>query len=1012
MKAALTNWRSTRFRLFALMLLVALPALGVQVFGAWSDLQRDLADRESAVIQVAAQAQGEFINLVAKSRTVFTDLVRLNEMRRPDNCTQIYNDLRFAYERLAPDATNLALADADGNLYCAVNPLQGERNIAIQLYFQSAVQTLDLAIGTYTRTPNTSAPTLAIAYPVLSFDGEPQTVIIATFDTHWLEAWQSAATLPPGAALTLLTSDGEILQRWVDGAMVEPTQVPAGWFDALPDESGVIEVLDVDGVRRLDTRGIIGSDPAPTYFHLGYPVAEIYVNAYRSLWWKLALLGLTFLGAMLVAWWGSERWFLYPLNQLMSAVNQVQAGDLSVRSAAPTERSHGLDELILLAQSFDRMADALQQREIERRQSEERFRAVYENAAIGISLVAPDRQVLDVNPTLLQMSGYTEAELKELRGLGITYPEDLEVGQAELGEVLAGKRPSYQVEKRYIHKDGRVHWIRQTVSPVRDPDGKLLYLVTIAEDIDQQKRAVEELRESEARFRAMFDSAAVGVAVMTLDRRIVQVNQTATRLTGYTPEEMNAINPSMLAIEEDRYIDRELFIELIQGQRDQYTVEKRYIRKDGSIFWGRVNFSAVRGADGKPVYTIGLIEDISEEKEAQNRIAESEALFRTLYDYAEIGIVLVDLGTDGNQPLDATRFRQLVTNQRFNPAMLRMFGYREEEFLRTEIIDLIYPDDRNLDTEQFRQLLIGEIDGFRSEKRFVRKNGSVFWGRLTDSLVRAADGTPRMVIGIIEDVNEERQVKERLIAQEAEYRHTLEERIAERTAELHQANALLQQKAAQDAVTAERTRLARDLHDAVTQTLFSTTLIADVLPDIWDMNPEEGKRRLEEVRQLTRGALAEMRTLLVELRPNALIEIPLPTLLRQLTEAMIGRSRINIQLGVEGDSMRKLPPEVQVGLYRLAQEALNNVVKHAKASQAIITLRLGEIVRDERVRDEQVRRGLVRLTVVDNGIGFDPSRVTVDHLGLQIMRERAEAIGAKFSIYSEPGEGTQISVVW
>jgi signal transduction histidine kinase len=140
-----------------------------------------------------------------------------------------------------------------------------------------------------------------------------------------------------------------------------------------------------------------------------------------------------------------------------------------------------------------------------------------------------------------------------------------------------------------------------------------------------------------------------------------------------------------------------------------------------------------------------------------------------------------------------------------------------------------------------------------------------------------------------------------LARQEAEYRRLLEQRIAERTAELNAANERLRDKAALDAVAAERTRLARDLHDAVTQTLFSTTLIADVLPDLWALNQAEGQRRLEELRQLTRGALAEMRTLLVELRPNALTDIPLPTLLRQLTEAMISRSRIAIQFSAEGE---------------------------------------------------------------------------------------------------------------
>lgn len=458
---------------------------------------------------------------------------------------------------------------------------------------------------------------------------------------------------------------------------------------------------------------------------------------------------------------------------------------------------------------------------------------------------------------------------------------------------------------------------------------------------------------------------------------------------------MYSINPSDMVVAEDRFIDRELFLELVAGQRDQYLVEKRYLRRDGSLFWGRINFALVRDEQGEPRYIVGMIEDITEEKAALQTLAESEARFRTLYDSAEMGIVLVDLGSDGNLPLDEMRFNHLVANQRLNPAMLRMFGYTAEELKHRTIASLIYPEDHGIDAQQFRQLLTGEIDSFRSEKRFVRKDGSVFWGRLTDSLARTADGAPQMVIGIIEDINEERQAKERLDNQEAEHRRMLEQRLAERTEELNAANERLRDKAAQDAVTAERTRLARDLHDAVTQTLFSTTLITEVIPDLWEMNPVEGRRRLEELRQLTRGALAEMRTLLVELRPNALVEVPLSTLLRQLTEAMVGRSRIAIQLSAEGE--RRLPPDVQVGLYRIAQEALNNVFKHARATQAVVTLRQGETV---------------RLTVADDGAGFDPAAVTADHLGLKIMRERAEAIGARLSIYSEPGDGTQISVVW
>ena len=594
--------------------------------------------------------------------------------------------------------------------------------------------------------------------------------------------------------------------------------------------------------------------------------------------------------------------------------------------------------------------------------------------------------------------GYSESELLASGGQGITHPGDLDVGQREFAEILAGQRNSFQVEKRYIHKDGRAHWMRQSISAVRDAVGKVLYLVVIAEDIDQRKRATEELRESEARFRAMYNNAAVGMAMMSLDRRILSINETSARITGYSVEELINTNPGRLSHPDDVAVGMDQFVDLVAGKIPQFQMEKRFIRKNGEVFWGRVSYSAVPGKDGQPEYLVGIIEDITEEREAGRTLAESEARFRTLYDSAEMGIVLVDLGSDGNLPLDEIRFNHLVANQRLNPAMLRMFGYTAEEMQNTAIASLIYPEDQGIDARQFRQLLTGEIDSFRIEKRFVRKDGSVFWGRLTDSLARAADGTPQMVIGIIEDITEERQAKERLASQEAEHRRQLEQRIAERTEELNLANERLREKAAQDAVTAERTRLARDLHDAVTQTLFSTTLIADVLPDLWEMNPAEGRRRLEELRQLTRGALAEMRTLLVELRPNALVEVPLPALLRQLTEAMIGR-------------VAHRHPAQRRGRWRRDQTA-------RRRAGGPVSHRPGGAEQRRQARQSQPGRGHPapgRDRPPDRGRQrrrLRPGAVTADHLGLKIMRERAEAIGAKLSIYSEPGEGTQISVVW
>lgn len=489
-----------------------------------------------------------------------------------------------------------------------------------------------------------------------------------------------------------------------------------------------------------------------------------------------------------------------------------------------------------------------------------------------------------------------------------------------------------------------------------------------------------ELLLVEQAVQKMFENSAIGMGLLSLDRRIIQLNPAVAEISGYTQAELLGLNPLDLVHPDDRQLDAALFQELVAGQRDTYGIERRYVRKDGSCFWGKMNYTLIRTQTSLPLYIFGTLEDITAQKNAMLELSESEERFRSTFENTAIGMGLLSL--EG---------RIL----RVNRAICATSGYTEAELKQRPDYENVYPADRNLDADLAQQLIHGKRDAYVTEKRYVRKNGEVFWARVNLSLVRGSTGEPQYLVGMLEDIDVQKRTDERLAAQDAEHRRLLEQRVAERTEELKQINQLLQQKATQEAVVNERTRLARDLHDAVTQTLFAATLIADVLPDIWKNNQTEGHRRLEELRQLTRGALAEMRTLLMELRPNALVETPLSTLLRQLTEAHAGRARVNIQLNIEGDC--SLPPDIKIAFYRITQEALNNIVKHARASQAMVALRFGQPV---------------RLTLTDNGLGFNQETIAGEHLGLKIMRERAEAIGAKLSLYSEPGEGTQLSVTW
>ncbi|TWT81405.1 Sensor histidine kinase LiaS [Planctomycetes bacterium CA13] len=197
------------------------------------------------------------------------------------------------------------------------------------------------------------------------------------------------------------------------------------------------------------------------------------------------------------------------------------------------------------------------------------------------------------------------------------------------------------------------------------------------------------------------------------------------------------------------------------------------------------------------------------------------------------------------------------------------------------------------------------------------------------------------------------------------------------------------------AVADERNRIAGELHDSVTQTLFSTAAIADAIPEVWRRSPDDAMRGLQDLRALTKGALAEMRALLLELHPASLLEKDLGVLLQQLASAATGRSRVPIELETEGAMV--MPDDVQIAFYRAAQEGINNALKHADANNIRLCLKRSEVQ--------------ATLTVCDDGCGLEDSR-EFSGMGLQLMRERIATIGGRLDVQSEATAGTTITVIW
>jgi PAS domain S-box-containing protein len=209
-------------------------------------------------------------------------------------------------------------------------------------------------------------------------------------------------------------------------------------------------------------------------------------------------------------------------------------------------------------------------------------------------------------------------------------------------------------------------------------------------------------------------------------------------------------------------------------------------------------------------------------------------------------------------------------------------------------------------------------------------------------------------------------------------------------------NAKAHQQGRQLAMLEERQRIARDLHDAVSQTLFSASMLAEALPRLWKRHPDRVIENLHQLHTLVRGAFAELRTLLVELRPMTIFKVDLGTLLSQLAEAAKTRHRMNIVVAVPKERI-EIPGEIKMVFYRVAQEAINNIIKHSRASEVYIRL--------------DTTTDSFDLSIQDNGVGMDTEKTT-GGIGLEMMHERTESIGAMLEIISSPGAGTQIKMNW
>lgn len=503
-------------------------------------------------------------------------------------------------------------------------------------------------------------------------------------------------------------------------------------------------------------------------------------------------------------------------------------------------------------------------------------------------------------------------------------------------------------------------------------------------------------KETEELYRNIFNAAVDGLIINDLESGLVfEANPAACRMHGYTREEFIGLELTTCIHPDSQFV----FSESIQVFQPDgvFDIQTLDVRRDGSTFYAVWRGTAYT-YQGRPCL-LNIVRDVSQRvqieqllgQRVETRTHEQATLLEishTLASTLELqpGLILDQLRkiikyTHGG--LFALEGSSLVT--------LAMRGTGQLEQFEPVSIQLNNPETLVALFNRHQPIRIADVWSMDPQAEFLRSILDDGAGVLLEGM-HSWMWVPLAVRGrIIGGMGIAEASRNYFTAHHADLALSVANQAA-----ITMINAELYGHAQELAVLEERQRLARNLHDAVNQSLFSAGLIAEVLPRLWDRDQEEARRSLEDLRRLTRGATAEMRALLAELRPSTLTDSSLSDLLRLLGNAFSGRTNISVAVNITGEFF--LPSQAQIAFYRICQEALNNIAKHAKAGQVEINLNQEE--------------DMIEMRVCDDGKGFDLNQTFSGHYGLGMMRERAEAAGALLTITSQPGQGTELTIRW
>ena len=374
------------------------------------------------------------------------------------------------------------------------------------------------------------------------------------------------------------------------------------------------------------------------------------------------------------------------------------------------------------------------------RKQEERLRRLIEQAADALFVHDLQGNLIDVNQQVCESLGYTREELLSMTVADIEQNLDSRGLEGLWNEVLS--RGPLTIEGIHRRKEGAEFPVEVRIGLFEAEEGQLM--LATARDITERKQAEKDLQESEQRFRTIFEQSAMGISIADPDRRFLETNVAYQRLTGYGGEELYGKEIAELSHPDDVPEDESRNEKVHAGDKDRYQREKRYIRKDGAQIWVRPTISVVRDANGEPEFLIGMVEDITERKQAEKALEQSEKRYRSVVERTADGLFLSDF--ESNQILET------------NAALQSMLGYSSEELIRMTLYDFIVDSKENIDRNA--QRVFEERQSLIGERRYRRKDGEVIDVEVSASVIPY--GGKEVSCGIVRDVTERKAMEREL----------------------------------------------------------------------------------------------------------------------------------------------------------------------------------------------------------------------------------------------------------